>query len=75
MCGIVGVHNHSEASNIAYLSLYAQQHRGQESAGIVSSEGGRFHQHRAMGQVADCFDSLRIASLAGSSAKIGRAHV
>lgn len=75
MCGIVGIHNHPEASNIAYLCLYAQQHRGQESCGIVSSEGkgakqggGRFHHHRAMGQVADVFDTKRIASLKGSNA-------
>ncbi len=68
MCGIVGVHNHSEASNIAYLSLYAQQHRGQESAGIVSSRKGVFLQHKAMGHVADCFSRAVIAELAGSSA-------
>ncbi|MBN1283718.1 MAG: amidophosphoribosyltransferase [Proteobacteria bacterium] len=68
MCGIVGVHNHSEASNIAYLSLYAEQHRGQESAGIVTSSRGRFLQHRAMGHVADCFTSEVIAELAGANA-------
>ena len=41
MCGIIGIHNHPEASNIAYLGLYALQHRGQESAGIVTSDGER----------------------------------
>ncbi len=68
MCGIVGIHNHPEASNIAYLCLYAQQHRGQESCGIVASEGGFFHQHKAMGQVADIFDDKTIEGLKGKSA-------
>ena len=39
-CGVVGVHGHAEASNIAYLGLYALQHRGQESAGICSTQSG-----------------------------------
>jgi len=68
MCGIVGINNHPEAAKIAYLCLYAQQHRGQESTGIVSTEGGHFHQLRAMGQVADSFDGERLARLAGKSA-------
>jgi len=75
MCGIAGIHNHPEASNIAYLCLYAQQHRGQESAGIVSSAGKaskqgfpRFRHHRAMGQVADIFDTETIRSLEGMNA-------
>lgn len=68
MCGIVGIHNHAEASNLVYLCLYAQQHRGQESAGIVSSERDRFHTHKAMGLVADVFDSKRIATLTGPNA-------
>jgi amidophosphoribosyltransferase len=65
MCGIVGIHNHPEASKIAYLCLYAEQHRGQESCGIVSSEGGIFHQRKAMGLVADAFNSERLAQLPG----------
>ncbi len=40
MCGIVGIFGHHEASTVAYLSLYALQHRGQESAGIVTCEAG-----------------------------------
>jgi amidophosphoribosyltransferase len=68
MCGIVGIHNHPEAAKIAYLCLYAQQHRGQESAGIVSSEHGFFHQHRAMGQVADNFNEESLARLPGKTA-------
>ncbi len=67
MCGIVGIHNHPEAAKIAYLALYAQQHRGQESAGIVSSERGVFRQHRAMGQVADCFGTDVLAGLSGTN--------
>ncbi len=68
MCGIVGIQNHPEAANIAYLALYAQQHRGQESAGIVTSDGERFRQHKGMGLVADVFDSKRIATLPGRNA-------
>lgn len=68
MCGIVGIHNHSEASNLAYLCLYAMQHRGQESAGIVSSSGDRFHQHKSMGLVADTFNTETLKILSGKSA-------
>jgi len=68
MCGIVGVHNHQESSNIAYLSLYAQQHRGQESTGIVSSDGELFHQYKAMGLVSDAYNSKIISKLSGKSA-------
>lgn len=68
MCGIVGISNHPEASNLAYLCLYAQQHRGQESAGIVSSDGHILYQHRAMGQVSDIFTRDVIARLPGRNA-------
>jgi len=64
-CGIVGVHGHSEASNIAYLGLYALQHRGQESAGICSTQGGEHFVHRAMGLVADVFSEKTLARLPG----------
>lgn len=56
MCGIIGIYNHPEASNLAYLGLYALQHRGQESAGIISSDGKRLHSHRGMGHVAEIFN-------------------
>ena len=46
MCGIFGVYGHPEAANITYLGLHALQHRGQESAGIVTSDGERFHQQK-----------------------------
>jgi amidophosphoribosyltransferase len=54
-CGIFGIFNHSEASNLTYLGLYALQHRGQEACGIVSSDGKTLHSHKAMGLVADVF--------------------
>lgn len=68
MCGIFGVYRHPEASRITYLGLYALQHRGQESAGIVSSDGARLHAHRQMGLVADVFDETAINALVGSAA-------
>ncbi len=42
-CGVVGVYGHLDAANLAYLGLYALQHRGQESAGIVASNNGSMH--------------------------------
>ncbi len=68
MCGIVGVYNHPEAANLAYLGLYALQHRGQESAGIVASDGAELHAQRGMGLVADIFTEAAIKSLPGSAA-------
>ena len=55
-CGVIGISGHAEAANLAYLGLYALQHRGQESAGIVSRGGGQMHLHRGMGLVADVFE-------------------
>ncbi len=55
MCGIVGIFGHREAATLAYLSLYALQHRGQESAGIVTASGDRFRRHAGMGQVNEVF--------------------
>src|SRR5260221_344242 len=49
-CGVFGVFGHPEAANLVYLGLYALQHRGQESAGIVSSDGKELYVHRAMGE-------------------------
>src|ERR1017187_6854755 len=68
MCAIFGVHNNAEAAKLAYLGLYAQQHRGQESAGIVSSAGGKFHAKIGMGHVAEIFTERALAKLIGSSA-------
>jgi len=67
-CGIVGIFNHPEASNLAYLGLYALQHRGQEGAGIVSSDGERLYPFRRMGLVADIFNEENLSKLKGSSA-------
>ena len=67
-CGVFGVFGHPEAANITYLGLYALQHRGQESAGIVSSDGNELHLHRAMGEVEEIFQPSVLAKLPGSSA-------
>ncbi|MFQ5900974.1 MAG: amidophosphoribosyltransferase [Thermodesulfobacteriota bacterium] len=56
MCGVFGVYGHPEAAKMTYLGLYALQHRGQESAGIVSSDGIQLRNHRGMGLVADLFN-------------------
>src|SRR5688572_5848034 len=68
MCGIFGVYGHSEAANITYLGIHALQHRGQESGGIVSSDGTKLHAHRAMGLVADVFDAKAMSQLPGKHA-------
>ncbi len=68
MCGVFGIFGHEEASNLAYLGLHAQQHRGQESGGIVTSDGHTLRSHRGMGLVADVFTEPVIESLTGSMA-------
>ncbi len=67
-CGVVGVFGHPEAANLAYLGLYALQHRGQESAGIVTTDGREFYSHRGMGRVAGVFRRRDLAALAGPHA-------
>src|SRR3989449_3744 len=67
-CAVVGVYGHKEAANLAYLSLYALQHRGQESSGIVSNDGEQFHWEKAMGLVAEVFTKDRLKRLPGRSA-------
>jgi len=64
-CGVFGVFDNPEAANLTYLGLYAQQHRGQESAGIVSTDGHQFHSHRGMGLVADVFSKSALKRLKG----------
>jgi amidophosphoribosyltransferase len=64
-CGVVGVYGHPEASTLAYLGLYALQHRGQESAGIVASDGDALISHRGMGLVADIFTEDILSTLEG----------
>jgi amidophosphoribosyltransferase len=68
-CGVFGIWSHPDAAALTALGLHALQHRGQESAGIVSFDGNRFHSHRGMGLVGDNFGDARvIASLAGNCA-------
>jgi len=67
-CGVFGVHGHSEASHITYLGLYALQHRGQESAGICSTQGGEQFVHRGMGLVSDVFTEDNLNRLPGRHA-------
>jgi len=67
-CGVFGVYGHPEAANLVYLGLYALQHRGQESAGIVSSNGKSLISHRGMGLVADIFNTTIINRLEGTTA-------
>src|ERR1044071_1882365 len=67
-CGVFGIFGHEEAARLAYLGLYALQHRGQESAGIVSSDGARLHQVRDMGHVSDIFKQEQLAGLPGRHA-------
>ncbi len=54
-CGVFGIYGHPEAANLTYLGLYALQHRGQESCGIVASDGIKLRAHKGMGLVADVF--------------------
>src|SRR3954463_12015482 len=68
MCGVIGVFGHPEAANLAYLGLYALQHRGQESAGIVSTDGERLRSVREMGHVNDIFTADRLGQLPGFAA-------
>ena len=67
-CGVVAIYSHPEAETLAYLGLHALQHRGQESAGIVSSDGMSLHIHKAMGLVADIFTEKKLNKLRGSLA-------
>ncbi len=67
-CGVFGVYGHPEAATLTYLGLYALQHRGQEGAGIASSDKGQMHSYRGVGLVADVFKPHRLASLPGSMA-------
>ena len=67
-CGVMAVHGHPEASKLTYLGLYALQHRGQESAGIASSDFVRLHNIKAMGLVADIFTEDVLSRLPGSLA-------
>jgi amidophosphoribosyltransferase len=67
-CGLFGVSRHPEAAKLTYLGLYALQHRGQESSGIVSSDGSTLYAEIGMGLVADVFNERRLARLPGEMA-------
>jgi amidophosphoribosyltransferase len=67
-CGLFGIFGHLEASHLSYLGLHALQHRGQESAGIVSSDGAKLYVEKGMGLVNDVFDPARLQHLKGDRA-------
>ena len=67
-CGVFGIFGHPEAAKMAYLGLYALQHRGQESAGIASTDGANVHVHKSLGHVQEIFTPDVIAQLPGPAA-------
>jgi amidophosphoribosyltransferase len=67
-CGVFAIFGHPEAAKMAYLGLYALQHRGQESAGICTSDGAGVHCEKSMGHVADIFTPEVIETLPGEQA-------
>src|SRR5437870_8255277 len=67
-CGIFGIFKHADAARITYLGLYALQHRGQESAGIVSSDNRQLYSEKGMGHVADIFKESSFEKLKGDIA-------
>jgi amidophosphoribosyltransferase len=67
-CGVFGIFGHPEAAKMTYLGLYALQHRGQESAGIASTDGAEVHVHKSLGHVQDIFTPSVIAKLPGDAA-------
>ena len=67
-CGVFGIYNHADAARIAYLGLYALQHRGQESAGIISSDRQQLYSEKGMGHVAEIFTESRLENLKGDAA-------
>ncbi len=67
-CGVFGIYGHPKAAELTYYGLYALQHRGQESAGIVSSDGDQFRTHKGMGLVSQIFNSDVLHHLTGQMA-------
>lgn len=70
--GLIGIYNHPEAAKMAYFGLYAQQHRGQESCGILTWDGARQTDYRGLGLVPDVFDEEILNKLPG---RIAMGHV
>lgn len=68
MCGIFGVYPHKDAAQLTCLGLYALQHRGEESAGIISRQGKKVHLHKALGLVSDVFGDKTLRTLRGDFA-------
>jgi amidophosphoribosyltransferase len=73
-CGVFGIYGHPDAAALTALGLHALQHRGQEAAGIVSYNNGRFHSERRMGLVGDHFSSAKIIDRLKGQAAIGHAR-
>ena len=67
-CGVFGIFGHDKAAELTYLGLFALQHRGEESAGIVTSNFGKLHSHKGMGLVGDIFTPGVLGKLPGRSA-------
>lgn len=67
-CGVFGIFNHPNAAELTYFGLYALQHRGQESAGIVSCFGAEFHEEKGMGLVPQIFTTEKLERLKGRMA-------
>src|SRR6266480_3796554 len=67
-CGVFGIYGHPNAAELTYYGLYALQHRGQESAGIVTSDGRQFRTHKGMGLVSQIFNGEILHNLVGSLA-------
>ena len=67
-CGVFGIFGHEKAAELTYYGLYALQHRGQESAGIVTSDGKQFRTHKGMGLVPQIFDGEVLHGLVGNVA-------
>ena len=67
-CGVFGIFGHDKAAELTYLGLFALQHRGEESAGIVTSNFGKLHSHKGMGLVGDIFTPPVLDKLPGRSA-------
>src|SRR5271170_1740411 len=67
-CGVVAIFAHPEAEKLAYLGLHALQHRGQESAGIVTSDGLTSRVHKSMGSVAEIFTEDVLSKMRGTLA-------
>ncbi len=67
-CGVFGIYGHPNAAELTYYGLYALQHRGQESAGIVTCDGHQFREYKRMGLVSQIFKGSVLKELIGSTA-------